>query len=209
MLQFLIIILCVNIDAFSYGVAYGFKKTKLRKMYIFAVTLLSTILFAVPLMVSKYVFKYFDPFICNLINGFILIFLGIYYFLQKPAGYNEKHTKNTLFCLKNDEKYNLETSKNQKNSVQNSKFIYKKFSGKEYFIESLIISVDAIFTALLSGFNSNFAIFYIFFYAFSNFFAIFLGNLLTLYTHKLLKVKLSIFSGVIFVVLGVLKFFGI
>lgn len=209
MLSFLIIILCINIDAFSYGVAYGCKQVKFKQSYILLVTLLSTFLFAVPLYVSKFVFKYLNPTVCHIINGFVLIFLGFYYFLQKSPDYNEKQCKNTHFGLKNDKKYILEHEKITKNYQNNSEIFYKKFLFKEYFLESLAISVDAIFTALLSGFTSDLFIFYIFFYAFSNYFAIFLGNFIFYKTGKNLNFKLSFLSGTIFIVLGVLKFFGI
>lgn len=216
MLSFIIIILCINIDAFSYGVAYGFKKEKFSIFYIFLVTILSTILFAIPLIVSKYVFKLFNPIICHLINGLILISLGIYYFLQKPANYNEKTDKNAQIS-KNNVNFNNYTNlnitnKNQNKLEINSNKLFAKshrINIKKYLIETFVISVDAIFTALLSGFDSNFSIFYIFFYAFSNFFAIFLGNLIFYNTNKKIKIKLSYFSGIIFVILGILKFFGI
>ena len=203
MLSFLLIILCINIDALSYGVAYGFKKVKLRIIYIFLMTLLSTVFFAIPLCISKYIFQYFNQIICNIINGLILIIFGIYYFLQKSPDFSEKNEQNF------DKNYNLDnkiTSKNNINKIDNN---YKKFNFKSFFIETLVISVDAIFTALLSGFSSNFTIFYIFFYAFSNFFAIFLGNLIFYRSNKLFKIKLSFFSGLIFIILGFLKFFGI
>ena len=209
MLPFLIIILCINIDAFSYGVAYGFKRQKMRVWYILLVTILSTFLFAVPLIISKYVFQYFNEIICNIINGLVLIFLGIYYFSQKPPDFIENQPQKTKNNQIKGKKYILEKSKIAEISFKNSENNYKKFVFKEYFVESLIISVDAIFTALLSGFTSNLLVFYIIFYAFSNFFAIFLGNYITYRTNRLFKFKLSFLSGTIFVVLGVLKCFGI
>lgn len=209
MLQFLLIILCINIDAFSYGVAYGFKRTKLKISYILLVTILSTILFAIPLIISKYVFQYFNSIVCNIINGLVLIFLGIYYFLQKPPEFNEKDAQNTKIYQNKDKKYILKNSSTSNKKCKKIENNFKKFTLKEYFIETLIISVDAIFTALLSGFNSNFLVFYIFFYAFSNFFAIFCGNQIVYRTNKFTKIKLSFFSGLIFIILGFLKFFGI
>ena len=209
MLSFLLIILCINIDALSYGIAYGFKRVKLKISYIFYVTILSTLFFAVPLYISKYIFQYFNPIICNIINGLILIIFGIYYFLQKSPDYKEKTSKKSHFEQNFDKKYILEKENTEKNNINKINNNYKKFNFKLFFIETLIISVDAIFTALLSGFSSNFTIFYIFFYAFSNFFAIFLGNFIFYKSNKFCKIKLSFFSGIIFIILGILKFFGI
>lgn len=209
MLSFIIIILCINIDAFSYGVAYGFKKQKLNIFYIFCVTLLSTILFTIPLIISRYVFNLFNPLICHLINGAILIALGIYYFLQKQPEIYENNSKNIKNRFKSDKNYNLKNFENNKKKVNKYRKNPNKIGIKQYIIETFVISVDAIFTALLSGFSSNFMIFYIFFYAFSNFFAIFLGNIIFYYTNKKLKIKLSYFSGIIFIFLGILKCFGI
>ena len=100
------------------------------------------------------------------------------------------------------------------------KFIFEKqdetkikkqanFSVKSCFIECLIISVDAIFTALLSGFSANYYLISVLFYFFTNFLAILLGNIIFLKINKKLKINLSIFSGLIFILLGILKIIGI
>lgn len=213
MLSFILVILCINIDAFSYGVAYGLKKQRFNPIYILFVSLLSTLLFTVPLLISKYVFEFLNPTLCHIINGLALISLGIYYFLQKSPKINKNSDKNLKIESINNTNYYFPCNYNKNRSVSENpnkiNNIYKKITIKSFFIETLVISIDAIFTALLSGFNSNLLVFYIFFYAFSNFFAIFFGNLIFYNSDKILKIKLSFFSGIIFIILGFLKFFGI
>ena len=60
MLAFLLVILCLNIDALSYGVAYGVKKIKLKLSYILAISLLSTVMFAICLGLTKYIYHLVD-----------------------------------------------------------------------------------------------------------------------------------------------------
>lgn len=202
MLSFLILILCLNIDALSYGVAYGLKKQKLNIIYILAVSLLSSIMFAIPLYFSKYIFKYFNSTTCHIINGVVLILLGIHFFLQKPTKNNENSSKKSNCNEKFAKNSKIFTSTDINLNKTNIPF-------KQYFVETLVISVDAIFTALLSGFNDKYFVFYVFFYGFTNFLAIFLGNMFFYQIDKKIKINLNYFSGIIFIFLGILKFFGI
>lgn len=177
MLSFLITILCLNIDALSYGISCGIMKKKIPLRFIFFISIISTILFAVPLSISKFIYEYFDDNILRYINAFVLISLGLKYIFEKPE--------------KNQTKKQVD------------------FSFKSCLLECLVISIDAIFTAILSGFSENYFIFSVFFYAFTNFFAIFFGNLIFYNFNKKLKINLSFFSGFIFVFLGFLKIMGI
>ena len=129
MVSFCLIILCLNIDALSYGVAYGTKKTKLKTGYIFSISLLSTLFFLISLYSSKYIYHYFNARLCEILNGLILITLGLSYI--KPQNLNQKNTPSN-----------------------------NNFSLKKSLLECFAFSVDAIFTALLSGFSSNFIIFF-------------------------------------------------
>ena len=176
MLAFFITILCLNIDALSYGISYGLSKKKIKLRYIFFITTLSTIMFAVPLGLSKYIYKLFNPKILRILNAIILIILGLSYILKKEE---KNQTKKQV-----------------------------KISLKTCFFECVAISVDAIFTAILSGFSGDFFIFLIIFYAFTNFFAIFSGNLFFYNFNKNLKINLSFFSGFIFIILGIFKAIG-
>ena len=177
MLTFLITILCLNIDALSYGISYGSRKIKINLKYIFFITACSTIMFAIPLLVSKYICKYFNPNFLRIINAIILILLGLFYIFENKK---ENQTKKQV-----------------------------QLSFKTCFFECVAISIDAIFTAILSGFSGNFFIFSIFFYSLTNFFAIFFGNLVFYNIGKNLRFNLSFFSGFIFIILGILKCVGI
>lgn len=178
MLSFALLILCLNIDALSYGIAYGAKNKKLKISYILLVTFMSTIMFAMPLALSKYIFQYFDKQTCSIINGIILILLGISYIIPK----------------KSDKEKNIALNEN--------------FSFKQCFLECLAISVDAIFTALLSGFSKNYFLFCVVFYAFSNFIAIFCGNLFFYKIGKKLNFSIGFFSCFIFIFFGIFKIIG-
>lgn len=83
MLSFALLILCLNIDALSYGISYGIKKIKLNFLYILSVSVLSTLIFLIPLSLSKYIYSYFNERVCEIINGIILIILGITYIIPK------------------------------------------------------------------------------------------------------------------------------
>lgn len=254
MLTFFLLILCVNIDALSYGIAYGLKKKRFKILYILAITTLSTVLFAVPLYFSKFIYEYFDETICHIVNAIILLLLGIYYLIPKNSlnknkkifknklntGYLELdirfkscnyNVKSTFFSTnhklnKKSKKQNYSQNKSNKNykysilfnknklSSKNKKIRYNKKEKNNktnilrFFCECMAISVDAIFTAFLSGFHDNFYIYAVIFYALSNFFAIFLGNILFYKLDKNFKFNLEFLSGIIFIILGILKIFG-
>lgn len=170
MLSFSLLILTLNIDALSYGVAYGIKKKKIPLKWILFINIFSTILFAIPLYLSKFVYQYFDKTTLTIINGIVLIALGLKYCFEKP-------TKNTT----ND------------------------FSFWQCFVECFVISVDAIFTAILSGFSANYFIYSVIFYELTNFLAIFCGNLIFYKNNCKRRIKLNILSGFIFIFLGIFK----
>lgn len=175
MTTFLITILCLNIDALSYGISYGITNKKIKIKYIAFITTISTILFAIPLNFSKYIYYYFDKKTLQIINAMVLFVLGLSYIFKKQS--------------------NTKTKK-------------QELSFKTCFFECIAISIDAVFTAILSGFSGKYFIFLIFFYSFTNFFAIFLGNLFFYTFHKKLKINLSFFSGFIFIILGFFKCIG-
>lgn len=216
MLTFFLLILCVNIDALSYGIAYGLKKERFTILYILLTTLLSSALFAVPLYYSKYIYRYFNELTCHIVNALILILLGLYYLIPKrfKKTQNLKDNLNKKYVeigikfkrsTKSDEKYGIMFSLNYS---QNTVKLKNQNKTVRFFCECFAISVDAIFTAFLSGFSENYYIFAVFFYALTNFFAIFLGNILFFKINKKFKVNLEMLSGIIFIVLGIIKFWG-
>lgn len=225
MLSFFLIILCLNIDALSYGIAYGIKRTKFKILFVINMSLLSTVLFAVPLYVSKYIYEYFNETLLQIINGIILIILGIKYIFSKSKNQNIKKNKEKIIKKLEKLNYSQNTTnkicknKNKiKNKYKNIKFwkpkqkkntICFKNNFKQCFLECTAFSVDAMFTALLSGFSANYYVFSVIFYGITNFLAIFCGNLIFYKINKNLKFNLNIFSGLIFIFLGMLKMMGI
>ncbi len=176
MATFLLLILCLNIDALSFGVTYGLKKIRFNFFFTLKICILSSIFFAIPLFLSPLVFRYLDKSICNIINGVVLIFLSLMYFTKN----SNKKSKEITTC-----------------------------STKKFLYECLAFSVDAIFTAFLAGFPSNYYIIFILFYFFTNFLAIYFGNLLVYKFNTYIKINLDYFGGIIFLALGIFKIFGI
>ena len=174
MISFCLLILCLNIDALSYGIAYGVKQIKLNFLHTFLMSLISTAFFATALWLSKYIYQILNPKTCEIVNGIFLILLGIFY----------------LFPKKDTEK---------------TPQIFSKQNFKTSFLECFVFSIDAIFTAFLSGFFGNLFIFFVFFYFLTNFFAIFLGNLFFYKLGKLLTFKIDFLSCFIFILLGFFK----
>lgn len=98
MLSFLLVILCVNIDALSFGISYGLKKEKIKTKTLIFISTLSTILFFIPLILSKYIMRHFDQKICFIINGLFLIILGLFYIFQtNKKSHKILNFKNSIF----------------------------------------------------------------------------------------------------------------
>lgn len=112
MLAFSLLVLCLNIDALSYGIANGAKKNQFSLIYIFLICITSTLMFAVPLAISKYVFQYFDEQVCHIINGIVLILLGINYLI--PKNLKIKNKKNNRKTSNNILNNSIEQIQNQK-----------------------------------------------------------------------------------------------
>lgn len=93
--------------------------------------------------------------------------------------------------------------KEQKNNQFNVKSL------KNCILSTFAISLDAIFTAFLSGYSLNYVIFGIIFYFFVTLLFIYVPNTLTLKFSKIKNINLSWVSGVIFIILGILKLFEI
>lgn len=98
MTSFLLTILCLNLDALSYGISYGIKKIKIPLKYILFIFSLSTFLFLIPLSISRYICKFFNPLVLRLINALILILLGIIYIIKNKKEEQEK--KQVVLCYK-------------------------------------------------------------------------------------------------------------
>lgn len=87
--------------------------------------------------------------------------------------------------------------------------IYNTKSLKGCIISVLPISLDSIFTAFLNGYSLSYVIFGIVFYFVTTFCFIFFANLIGLKLTSKSKLNINWVSGVIFLILGILKFLEI
>ena len=179
MVTIILLVLAVSLDALSFGLAQGFNKNSISLFYAFCMSMLSTILFAIPLYISSFIYKYLNSSVCYIINGIILLLLGLFYL------------KNAVF--KNISKQGTNNALNFKNCM----------------VAVLPISLDAIFTAFLSGYELNYIIFGIVFYFTITLLFIYIPNKIALKISKKSKIDIDWLSGIIFIVLAILKFLEI
>lgn len=179
----MILILALSLDAISFGIAQGIKRNSINIWYALAMTVLSTILFAVPLYLSSIVVAYLDEKICCIINGVVLIGLGALYL-----------TNFIISCFKK------ESLKPQ---------FEQKLSFGYCMVSVFPISLDAVFTGFLSGYALSHIVYGISFYFVITFLAIYVTNKLALKMTGKSKLKIEWLSGTIFVILGILKICGI
>lgn len=221
MLTFSILILCINIDALSYGVANGAKGRSFSLLYILLVCAMSTVMFAVPLAVSKYVFQYFNELACRIINATFLILMGIIYLIPKEKIKKLKKSKKNKNKLKkiniqeNDTNYSQNTAEIKDDTLMFDEILSRKTKKKNTpisfsrcFCECFVISVDAIFSAFLSGFSENFYLYSVIFYAVTNYLAILIGNRLLFRLGRRFNFSFDLLGGLVFILLGILKIVG-
>jgi len=184
MFTIIILVIAISFDAMSYGLAQGLKNIKINFLCSFIMTIISTIIFTIPLYLSKFVAKYLNEQICDIINGIVLILIGIIYLFKY---FNQ---------LKNREQ--LEKNKNQ-----------TCLKIKNGIIAIFPISLDAIFTAFLNGYTLDFVIFGVSFYFIMTFISIYILNLIGLKLTNKTSLDLGFLSSLIFILIGTLKIFGI
>lgn len=183
MITIILLIIAISFDAMSYGLAQGLKNIKVPFFYVMVMTLISTMLFTLPLYLSKYIAKYISEVLLNIINGSILIILGIFYLISYF-----KTIKQEVYT-KNSDKQIL--------------------SLKSAIASTFPISLDAIFTAIFTGYTLQFVLFGIIFYIFMTFSSIYVLNLIGLKISKSSTINLGFLSAFIFFIIGILKLFGI
>lgn len=188
MLTITLLIIAVSIDAMSFGLAQGLKKIKITFIYIACMSILSTILFSVPLYLSRFIVEYLSEFWLDLVNGIILLALGIYYI----AIY--------FVDLKKQDNLDIYVSKNE--SITFMKL-------KPALAATIPISIDAVFTAFLNGYSLSHIGYGIILYFIITFLSILITNQLGLQLSKRSNINLGFLSGLIFIIIGLLKFFGI
>lgn len=181
-----ILIIAVSFDAMSFGFAQGLKKIKISMITTLIMTSLSTLLFSVPLYLSKFISQYFYENILNLINGIILILLSIIYFVVYITN-RKKITK-------------------QQDELEKNTTIMPMFIGIS---ATLPISVDAMFTALLNGYTLDYLLFGVILYFIITFLSLLITNKMGMKLSNKTNFNLGWLSSLIFLIIGILKIFGI
>ena len=184
MIYTMFLIIAISIDAMSFGFAQGFQKKYITILNCLIMTIISTLLFTIPLYLSSFVFKYFNEQLCNIINGIVLIILGIYYLVK-----------------------NLTTSKNR--NLEKNNVNIEHLCLKNCILSTFPISLDAIFTTFLNGYSIPDIIFAIIFFFCFTFISILLPNRISLKISNKTSLHISWISGIIFLIIGTLKSFGI
>jgi len=178
----ILLIIAVSVDAMSFGFSQGIKKLKLNFFIIISMSLLSTLLFAIPLNLSNILIYYLNEKILNIVNGLFLIVLGLYYLYT---------------FIKNSKKIKIEE--------------IPKFKIKNFLSTTFIISLDASFTGLLNGYLFSYInlIIGVIIYFFITFLSLTITHIIGLNISKNSNIDLCFISSIIFIILGLLKFFGI
>ena len=188
MVTMILLIIAVSFDAMSFGFSQGINNQRLNFFTMLIMTSLSTVLFTIPLLLSSLIFKYFDKTILNIIKGIILIILSIIYF---------------FIFIKNKRKH----TNNKKNTTENRSS--KNTTLKIAILATFPISVDAMFTALLNGYSFINYIIAICLYFFITFISLLLTNLVGLKIQSKSNIDLGWTSSFVFLIIGLLKLFGI
>lgn len=176
MITIILLVLAVSLDSLSFGVGQGLNNKKIGLFNSIIMTILATILFTIPLYLSKLVVKNMDEDLCFLINGTVLLLLGLFYII-------------TYIINKDKPK----------------KYVSNDVNFKYYIISTFPITLDAIFTAFLNGYSLDNLWFAIFFFFIITFVSLYVGNLITIKLSKKFNLSLEWLSGIIFIILGIIK----
>lgn len=200
MVHTILILLAVSLDVFSFGLSLGFKRVYLDFYKGLFFTFISAFIFAFPLLLSKLISKVIPQKICFLINGIVLLLLGVYYLMSFII---KKVKDRANSAQKAPLKANLQNEQENNHALGQTPFLGLKYLA----LCAVPVNLDAFFTALLSGFiMGNFFVVLLIYLTFT-FFAIYIGNKLSFYLSKKINLDLSWISGILFIVLGILKLF--
>ena len=194
----ILILLAVSLDVFSFGLTLGFDKIYLSSIKAMFFTLVSCIIFAVPLALSKLLFYIIPKYICFLINGVVLLLLGVCYlsfFIFK------QFIKRSKFKQNGSNTSNFNNRQGKYHRITNS-----PETGLKYLAFCAVpVNLDAFFTALLSGFSfGNFYLVLVLYFVFT-FIAVYASNKISFFISKKINLDLTFISGILFIVLGILK----
>lgn len=196
----ILILLAVSLDVFSFGLSLGFNNVYLSIIKGLFFTLISAFIFAFPLALSKLISQIIPEKICYLINGIVLLLLGLYYLISFIVKIKIKNSKN---AQKGTNKTNLKNEHENINPLAKTPFLGLKYLA----FCAIPVNLDAFFTALLSGFSMGNFFIVLLFYLIFTFIAVYIGNKLSFYLSKKANLDLSWISGILFIILGMLKLF--
>lgn len=193
MLEMLILLIIFSIDTLLVCSTYAIRKIKIPLKSILIISFICSISLFISLNISKCLNHIINKNISNIITFIILIMLGLYNIYGDKIKYKlSKKNKNKLIDIFIDEtKADLNNSKN---------LDYK---------EAIILSVILSFDSLLGGISIGFIKYNIFFVLSLSFLIniifIILGNILGSKIDKYINFNTSYISGIILIMLGILK----
>lgn len=191
MLNSILLAISSSIDSLGIGITYGIKNTKISfigKIILFIVSLLSAYL---SIFLGNFIQNIFPNFLTKLLGSFILIFMGIYIFLESSK---KKDSNSNIF--------NNPIS----SDLDNSKVI----DSKESLLLAIALSLDSLCIGIgsaISDINLTFfpllvSIFQIILLSFGAFLGVHINKI-----YKLPQNIWSLMSGILLIFIGIFKFF--
>lgn len=191
MLNSILLAISSSIDSLGIGITYGIKNTKISfigKIILFIVSLLSAYL---SIFLGNFIQNIFPNFLTKLLGSFILIFMGIYIFLESSK---KKDSNSNIF--------NNPIS----SDLDNSKVI----DSKESLLLAIALSLDSLCIGIgsaISDINLTFfpllvSIFQIILLSFGAFLGVHINKI-----YKLPQNIWSLISGILLIFIGIFKFF--
>lgn len=100
--SYIMLALCVSIDALGTGITYGLKNTKISNCAKVILFIFSFIITSFSLLVGNTISGFLSNFLCNLLGGLILCIMGLWIIFQGPEhsdldNSNYIDTKESLF----------------------------------------------------------------------------------------------------------------
>lgn len=211
-LQLLFLTLALSIDSFGIGVSYGIRKIKFSPASFFIISLISLAFSSLSLSIGSVISIIFSEKITSFISILILIILGLF-IIKKGLEKNEPLENNKISIEKNKKNYSLfikslgitiNVIKTPSScDLNNSMYI----EPKEAFYLGVALSIDCIGVGIavssLKIYANLFPVFIMFFQLAFLSAGMFIGKKLKL--KNLDETKLSIFSGLILILIGSIR----
>lgn len=194
MLSILFLVMIFSFDSFLVSIAYSIKKINISFSYIVLISFVSVISLLFSVHVSKTLMLMLPELFLKMIGFLFLFILGLYNILQDKI-------KNLLSNNKNNKLVRVyldETNADFDNS--------KNLGFSESIVLSFILSLDSLIGGISVGLlniNQYFLLIIVFII---NIILFLLGNLIGQKLSNLLNVNLSYISGIMIIVIAILKF---